>query len=423
MKKHVIAAAVASAFAVPAVAQNVSMSGTLDVNPYALSKVFIGGSSPGENRKTTSSTTGSGWSTSVINFTATEDLGGGLKATAFVNQVINATDGTLTARDRWINLSGSMGSIQAGRFSPAIESGYTAFAVAGTTNTAGTSDSSGYDLLVGSLGYDNALSRSIRTNQIDNYVTDVNRDWDITAVDAGRQAGIVQFTSPVMNGFKVTAEYIGNDVDRDATARTGANSQKQTALRLDYSAGPLTVGMAMGKRTAKREASAASSLYTTNSTGGVVSANTNVTTMYISGTPVYAERKMDSDIKWLGASYDLGSAVLLYAYGARKDEQSVAGAASTDVSNVKIHNIGVRVPMGATTLSASYYKGDDSRTSAATDDIDHDGFQIGARYALSKRTSVYVVTGENKATLSTGASNSTGNSTVKSTNVGLIHTF
>jgi len=107
MKKHVLAAALASAFAAPVVAQNVTMSGTLDVNPYSQTKTFIGGTTP-ETRKSTTTSNGSGWSTSVINFTATEDLGGGLKATAFVNQVVNATDGLLTARDRWINISGGM---------------------------------------------------------------------------------------------------------------------------------------------------------------------------------------------------------------------------------------------------------------------------------------------------------------------------
>jgi len=424
MKKHVLAAALASAFAAPVVAQNVTMSGTLDVNPYSQTKTFIGGTTP-ETRKSTTTSNGSGWSTSVINFTATEDLGGGLKATAFVNQVVNATDGLLTARDRWINISGGMGSVQFGRFSPAMESGYTAFAVAGTTNTAGTSDSSGYDLVVGSMGYDNALSRSLTTTTVSAYSTGLDRDWNITAVDAGRQSGIVQFTSPTVNGFKATAEYIGNDIDRDASARTGTNSSKQQALRVDYSAGPLTVGVSMGKRTAKREASAVSSLYAGNAAnagqdGAVVA---NGTGFYVSGTPALQERKIDSDIKWLGVSYDAGVATVLYAYGSRKDELSVAGAASTDLSNVKLHNFGVRVPVGAVAFSASYYKGDDKRTSSATDDIDHDGYQLGARYALSKRTSIYLVNGENKATLSTGSSVAAGNSKVKATNLGMVHTF
>ena len=132
MKKQLLAMAVAATFAAPAVAQQVTVSGTLDISPISMTKRTIGT----ESRTESATTTGGNWATSLVNFQATEDLGGGLKATAFINQVVNATTGEFTARDRWIELSGGFGAIKAGRFSPAAEGGYTAFAVAGTTNSA-----------------------------------------------------------------------------------------------------------------------------------------------------------------------------------------------------------------------------------------------------------------------------------------------
>jgi len=418
MKKQLLAMAVAATFAAPAVAQQVTVSGTLDISPISMTKRSIGT----EARTESATTTGGAWATSLVNFQATEDLGGGLKATAFVNQVVNATTGEFTARDRWIELSGGFGAFKAGRFSPAAEGGYTAFAVAGTTNSAGTTDSSSYDLFVGTLGLTDAYSRTTSINTVADNQSAISSAFDISSRDAGRQAGIVQFTTPTMGGLKATLELIQSSDDRDATARTGEAETKQQGVVLAYTAGALSVSGSLTKRSAKREAAAASSLVAANGTTGLTNTEyvSNGTGQILSGTAAIVERKVESAISWVGASYNLGPAIVQYAYATRKDEMSANNAANVTQSDLKVHNIGVKVPLGAATLSVSSYDGDDTRSPTdATDDVSIKGHQIGIKYDLSKRTYAYGVTGVNKASSATAASNTKR----EQTNFGLVHTF
>jgi len=417
MKKQLLAMAVAATFAAPAVAQQVTVSGTLDISPISMTKRSIGT----EARTESATTTGGAWATSLVNFQATEDLGG-LKATAFVNQVVNATTGEFTARDRWIELSGGFGAFKAGRFSPAAEGGYTAFAVAGTTNSAGTTDSSSYDLFVGTLGLTDAYSRTTSINTVADNQSAISSAFDISSRDAGRQAGIVQFTTPTMGGLKATLELIQSSDDRDATARTGEAETKQQGVVLAYTAGALSVSGSLTKRSAKREAAAASSLVAANGTTGLTNTEyvSNGTGQILSGTAAIVERKVESAISWVGASYNLGPAIVQYAYATRKDEMSANNAANVTQSDLKVHNIGVKVPLGAATLSVSSYDGDDTRSPTdATDDVSIKGHQIGIKYDLSKRTYAYGVTGVNKASSATA-----GNNTKREqTNFGVVHTF
>jgi len=418
MKKQLLAMAVAATFAAPAVAQQVTVSGTLDISPISITKRTIAT----ESRTESATTTGGNWATSLVNFQATEDLGGGLKATAFVNQVVNATTGEFTARDRWIELSGGFGAFKAGRFSPAAEGGYTAFAVAGTTNSAGTTDSSSYDLFVGTLGLTDAYSRTTSINTVADNQSAISSAFDISSRDAGRQAGIVQFTTPTMGGLKATLELIQSSDDRDATARTGEAETKQQGVVLAYTAGALSVSGSLTKRSAKREAAAASSLVAANGTTGLTNTEyvSNGTGQILSGTAAIVERKVESAISWVGASYNLGPAIVQYAYATRKDEMSANNAANVTQSDLKVHNIGVKVPLGAATLSVSSYDGDDTRSPTdATDDVSIKGHQIGIKYDLSKRTYAYGVTGVNKASSATA-----GNNTKREqTNFGVVHTF
>jgi len=418
MKKQLLAIAVAATFAAPAVAQQVTVSGTLDVSPMASTKTTVGA----EAIKSSATTTGGNWATSLVNFQASEDLGGGLKATAFINQVVNATTGEFTARDRWIELSGGFGSLKAGRFSPAVEGGYTSFAVAGTTNSAGSSDSSAYDLILGTLGTADAHSRSISTSSVSANSTAIDNAFDLAAKDAGRQAGIVQFTSPTMSGFKATVEIIQNSLDSDAGTKSGEAETKQQGVVLSYAAGPLTVSGAHAKRSVKREAAGQSSSFlAANGAHGATSNSytTDGTGHILAGTAAVLERKVESSIAWVGASYSLGSSTVLYSYATRKDERSANNAAAVTQSDLKVHTIGARIPVGAMTVTLSAYNGDDSRTTSATDDVDLKGHQIGLKYDLSKRTYAYGVMGVNKASSTTTASNTKR----EQTNFGLVHTF
>jgi len=412
MKKHLIAAAVAAAVAVPAVAQ-VTVSGTLDISALQDAKVSVGGdpaaalagAANGEFSSTTSAVATSGaWSTSTLGFSATEDLGGGLKASALINQEVNANTGILDARDRWVSLGGGFGEVKLGRFAPTLD-GYGTYAAPGTTNTAGTSDSSSFDLVAGTLATTQTVA-AMRSGET--RLTDRSGSF-------ARQAGVVQYSSPVLSGFKVTAELIQNESNINATNSTGKTKGNQNGLRLDYTAGPLAISYANGKRKVENEQVAA----VTHDDG-------------VAGTASSNNRSGSASVQWLGAAYSLGGARLFYAYGDRDDKETTSSAANGEVKTKEttIHNLGVSVALGAITLTASAYEGDvkmpNSAAAVALDganDRDVAGYQIGARYALSKRTYGYAVMGQNKSEDKTPAAAAADITKVRGYAVGLVHTF
>ncbi len=113
MKKHLIAAAVAAAVAVPAMAQNVSVYGTLEVG---LEKNKTTAASP----VTTSSVESHEFVSNRLGFRGEEDLGGGLKAHFRLESGIDTTNGTSGAnsffsRGAEIGLTGAFGRVAVGK--------------------------------------------------------------------------------------------------------------------------------------------------------------------------------------------------------------------------------------------------------------------------------------------------------------------
>ena len=121
MKKHLIGAAVIAAFAAPAMAQNVSLYGILDMN-WNVKDYDVGSSQ---------STLGSSaLATSRIGIRGSEDLGGGLKAEFMLEGTLRPQDGvvgyslntsnstgtadTLFDRESWFGLAGSFGAVRFG---------------------------------------------------------------------------------------------------------------------------------------------------------------------------------------------------------------------------------------------------------------------------------------------------------------------
>ena len=215
MKKTLIALA-AVAVSTGAMAQ-ATISGLLDINAVNTTKGSvqpIGGASVGV--KTSDLATNNGWATSNLTFTASEDLGGGLRATAVMMSDIGATNG-FAARERTIGLSGGFGTVRMGRFAPAAAAGFHGFSGAGTTFAPGN--------IFG-------LSELFE-----------------------RQNGLVQYTSPSFNGLTVNLAYANSS--SDISNLDSKNNGKQTSLHLGYAAGPLSVGFGMNDRKNKVEATAA----------------------------------------------------------------------------------------------------------------------------------------------------------------------
>lgn len=123
MKKNVIALAVAAAMAAPLAAQaEVTVSGGLQAEITSLSAdeelgaveglyMFDGHEAGNE---------AGGWG--HLKFSASEDLGNGLKALAMYNFNVQADDAANGARDAYVGLSGNFGTVLAGRMSSPYKS-------------------------------------------------------------------------------------------------------------------------------------------------------------------------------------------------------------------------------------------------------------------------------------------------------------
>ena len=121
MKKHLIAAALASAFAVPALAQNVTIGGYVETG-FADSKT---GTAP-----STGTLTDSQFGSSRLVISGSEDLGGGLKAGFRLESSVAVSTGRFGGaqsstvndstgyfdRGAEINLSGAFGMVRLGKF-------------------------------------------------------------------------------------------------------------------------------------------------------------------------------------------------------------------------------------------------------------------------------------------------------------------
>lgn len=381
MKKQLLALAVTSAFAVPAMAQNVTLSGVIDLSPYQIDNIehkAPASTATNETKRasTTNAVANGGFATSVLNFTGTEDLGGGLRATFFVNQSLSGNTGALGGRDMWLQLNGGFGAFKLGRYHPNIN-GYGGFSSTGSSNLAGSTDFSGFGLINGTLGVDQTRATQTGT---------VNR---AAGGDFSRQPGVLQYTTPSFSGLTGWVEYISNSTDASET--NGKDKAAQYGLGANFVRGPLTLAAGYGSRDVDSEAA----------------------------TPANREAK----VLWLGARYNFGVAEVQYSYGDREDKSNAnadtgfANGVQRKTSDITVHTIGVRVPLGSAQLFANFFDGEDKRDGTSTLKTDLSGFQLGARYNLSRRTYLYFVHGKNESDRSSYLIERTN------TALGLVHTF
>ena len=188
MKKHLIAAAVAGALAVPAMAQT---------TVYGIMDLAVRSANPDAGDSTTTMVSGS-FFTSRLGFRSVEDLGGGMKAGFVLEGKVNADDGstTLGSRESSVYVSGGFGEIRLGRTD--------------------TSNSEGIDTLahfanMGNFGLNGAGEYT------------------------GDQANTIKYTSPKFSG--VTLQ-VGQTLGDERTGGEDLNS-----ISVAYAAGPLSIGV------------------------------------------------------------------------------------------------------------------------------------------------------------------------------------
>ena len=375
MKKHLIAAAVAGALAVPAMAQ-VTIKGVFDVQAYgsAETKTSTSSTTAATTADTSQTANNNGWATSEIRFEGSEDLGGGLKASFALATGLSNGASTFADRDRFLQLAGGFGAIRMGRFVPAAALGYHGF-VAGTTNQAGQ---------LYTLGTATAAGITFNTQSL--------FGGGFAAGNYERSGSqMLQYTTPNMSGFVVNVN-THTATTADSSALAGKANTTQTGIHLGYSAGPLSIGVATNMRDVDAEG----------------------TTAAVAGDTI------EGELTWVAASYNLGMATVGLARIMREDETTTAGV-TTKNSDIGINAVQVTVPLGATTLRASFYDGENDGGAGTADNWDLSGYQVSLNYALSKRTSAYVAMGQNKterAGTNTGAVRER-----TSTGLGLTHSF
>jgi predicted porin len=376
MKKHLIAVAVSAAVAAPAMAQTVEVYGIMGLG-YSSVKTELG------NISTETTTTGAAaqQAGSRIGFRGTEDLGGGLKAGFTYELSINNDTGFGGTRLAFVDLAGSFGTGRFGKVDSVTRQIYNSFTAHGNTvfapgNVLGGSFGGGagtgafapvitaLNTAAAALPAGDAKNQALVEAAVFSAITAAAGAGSTRVVDS------IGYISPRVNGFQAQIQYGQTETDTEilntaATDTLKGNTKGSTLnLGVNYTSGPLSV--TLGQDRVKAESTAAAAF--------AASVNNKFTT------------------NMLGATYDLGSAKLFGLVTHKKidlDVESSATLAYDGGFKVKDNTIGVTVPVGATTLVASYTDGE-------VEDSDYNGYQLQANYALSKRTKAYAMYGNTK---------------------------
>jgi predicted porin len=317
--------------------------------------------------------------TSRWGFKGTEDLGGGLKASFYVeNQLAAARSGTTTqefgGRGLYLDLAGSFGSIRAGRMDTMTKALYDTLEVGSSNNVRG----------------------SLAT---------------IGVAQTGQRDNGVRYTTRTMSGFSASAAVVKNTIDDPLNTATG------TSAKLDVDAGS---GQEFGVtyNSGKFEARAVTRTAKTKNQGSAtIGATIGGTVLYTDadavGTTV-STTGTDSKVKSnaFGAGYDFGVAKVTAQYWDVKTTNNLTPTSSSDVEAMYV---GVRAPIGKVTLFASYVDGDSTTNNVK---LDREGYQVGATYSFSKRTTAYVAYGEDEVGTSAGK-----DTKADQIAFGLVHTF
>ena len=412
---------------------NRTQDSTLTVNTFNAAGVQTGSSttsttSAQKNNFRVQDGNSQGTGTSRIGFRGTEDLGGGLKANFLLEMGLRIDDGctTLSAaggcdnggnsgnsggstfgRNAWGGLSGAFGEVRVGR------------------------------QVLGSFG--------VQANSVAAGAS--NGLYEVSATQYLPMGGVrfsnaIKYLSPNLGGFTANItlaapETIGNTASTGATTNT-ASRRTGVDLALEYANGPAYVGFGYNKR----------------DIGNV----TSVATPVVGGSSVVNLSPGTATAYTIGGAYDLGVVKPFINYTRETGNTSGSlvapatfptGAASAN-STARALSIGLRAPVGAFTVIAGYGRvNTDSNTSivsttgggvstftAGNEKVKRDAFQLGAQYALSKRTLVEAnygytkVRGDLNATETTnivgsGRGELTGraNERISALNVGLKHSF
>jgi predicted porin len=106
-------------------------------------------------------------------------------------------------------------------------------------------------------------------------------------VSLGRQAGLIQYSTPSIGGVVFTALIAEGSSDLSTTA--GKVEVSGHALTATLTSGPLSIGLGYGSAEG--------------------------------GTEAAQPARIEADVTWVGGSYNFGAATVKYAYGTRERSQ------------------------------------------------------------------------------------------------------
>jgi hypothetical protein len=302
---------------------------------------------------------GLGTDTAAVQFSASEDLGGGLKASAKVSIANANRDGAVTGEDAFVNLTGGFGSLTMGT----VESANGLLAI-------GSSGASGYGL-------------------------------DGKVISGSSNIDVISYGLPLGNGLTLGLSYVDRGpaatVAGTASAGTGlgVGSSGTAGAQTSYTAG---VTYAAGPLAAKLDFTNWNRFNDTD-----ITQNSTANTLVSGGSSAAYKNRYR-----LSAGYDFGMARLSGGYSNANAE--VAGTSITATETL----VGVKVPVGAVTIGLDFAQATKTGTQ------DSNGYSLGVAYALSKRTSISSSYASWKAAAATGAATPENNNAFR---VYVSHSF
>jgi predicted porin len=370
MKKSLVALAALAVAGVASAQSSVTLFGVVDaaVSGYSnksdlavpsLTTPFL----PGSVKVSRTALTNSGYNSSRLGFRGTEDLGGGLAASFWLEAPISNDDGSqgvaTFARRSTVSLSGGFGEIRLGRdYTPTFwnDTVFDPFGTNGVgTNLIYTANAASAAWLGGGA----ATVGSFTNVTGSNYVRSSN--------------SIGYFLPPNLGGFYGQLMYAFNERDKfdpaGATPNVAAtvNTQRtgrNVSGRFGYANGPLDVAASYG-----------------NTTIG--------DNFYVGTTTSYKTFN-------LGASYDFGVVKLFGEYSKSKNEVDVENPLLLQPADIDLKGwlLGATVPVGPGLIRVAYsaVKYDFNLPTTpffTTDDPKANKFAIGYVHNLSKRTALY----------------------------------
>jgi predicted porin len=380
MKKSLLALAAMGAFAGTAQAQSsVTVYGLLDMG-YSSVNTKSSAAAPVDTT-TSGLNVAQPLSTSRIGFRGVEDLGGGLTAGFTIEGNVHANPGTTGSnnatafqfgRHQFVTLtSKDAGGVLVGKTDSIVKQIFDAFDAAFSNNLTGAYDGMGTSL------------------------SDIDTSSNIIG---NRRDSVLRYTSPSLAGVNLSAGYMKNSLKTDTGAVSTTDTEDNTGYELGgrYAQGAIAAGV--GYRSAKSQNVAVAAV-------AAVAGN--------AGTAAVAAANTVTNSWAAGLSYNAGPVIgyLQYFNQAIKNELT-----STEVKE-NAFAFGLRAPLGAATLFASYTTG--GKTSAANIDSKMTGYQAGGLYALSKRTDLYALYGASKMKADNVANEGTGQGMA----LGIRHTF